>query len=56
MRKFASLYLRGCPGARRLRERIQTLSTREDFFAVIDGVFAEGGPASLAPPIGALTE
>ena len=56
MRKFASLYLRGFPGARRLRERIQTLTTREDFFAVIDGVFAEGGPASLAPPMEMLAE
>lgn len=42
MRKFASLYLRGFPGARRLRERIQTMSTRADFFAVIDVVFTEG--------------
>ena len=43
MRKFASLYLRGFPGARRVRERIQTMDSREDFFTVIDGVFAEGG-------------
>ena len=42
MRKFASLYLRGFPGARRLRERIQTMDTREDFFAVLDGVFVDG--------------
>jgi len=42
MRKFASLYLRGFPGARRLRERIQTMDTREDFFAVLDGVFGDG--------------
>lgn len=42
MRKFASLYLRGFPGARRLRDRIQTMDTREDFFTVIDGVFEAG--------------
>jgi nifR3 family TIM-barrel protein len=42
MRKFASLYLRGFPGARRLRERIQTMETAEDFLATIDGVFADG--------------
>ena len=42
MRKFASLYLRGFAGARRLRERIQTMDTREDFFSVIDGVFEAG--------------
>lgn len=42
MRKFASLYLRGFPGARRLRANIQTMDSREDFFTVLDGVFAEG--------------
>jgi len=42
MRKFSSLYLRGFPGARRLRERIQTMDTRADFFAVIDSLFTEG--------------
>jgi tRNA-dihydrouridine synthase B len=42
MRKFASLYLRGFPGARRLRERIQTLETRDDFLSIIDGVFEQG--------------
>jgi nifR3 family TIM-barrel protein len=42
MRKFSGLYLRGFPGARRLRERIQTMDTRADFFAVIDHVFADG--------------
>jgi tRNA-dihydrouridine synthase B len=42
MRKFASLYLRGFPGARRLRERIQSLETRADFLAIIDGVFELG--------------
>jgi tRNA-dihydrouridine synthase B len=47
MRKFASLYLRGFPGARKLRERIQTMDTREDFFEVIDGVFAAGPPAPV---------
>ena len=48
MRKFASLYLRGFPGARRLRERIQTMDTRDDFFSVLDGVFGEG--AALPTP------
>lgn len=51
MRRFASLYLRGFPGARRLRERIQTLCTRADFVEIIDGVFADGhgpDPAALA--------
>jgi nifR3 family TIM-barrel protein len=42
MRKFASLYLRGFPGARKLRERIQTMDSASDFFATIDGVFASG--------------
>ena len=54
MRKFASLYLRGFPGARRLRERIQTMGTREDFFAVIDGVFVDG--ASPMPPLEGMSE
>ncbi len=48
MRKFASLYLRGFPGARRLRERIQTMDSRDDFLAVIDGVFASGPPDTAA--------
>lgn len=54
MRKFASLYLRGFPGARRLRERLQTLDTRADFIEVIDGVF-EGGHAPT-PAIDAMGE
>jgi nifR3 family TIM-barrel protein len=49
MRKFASMYLRGFPGARRLRERIQTMERREDFFVVVDEVFAEGAPSPLVP-------
>jgi tRNA-dihydrouridine synthase B len=53
MRKFASLYLRGFPGARRLRERIQTMATAEDFLSTIDGVFADGPmepvPAGAGP-------
>lgn len=50
MRKFASMYLRGFPGARRLRDRIQTLSSRADFFEVIDAVFADGPYADGAVP------
>jgi tRNA-dihydrouridine synthase B len=48
MRKFASLYLRGFPGARALRTRIQTMETQADFLAVIDEVFASGPPDPLA--------
>jgi nifR3 family TIM-barrel protein len=48
MRKFASLYLRGFPGARRLRERIQTMDTQADFFAVVDVVFESGAVPDLA--------
>jgi tRNA-dihydrouridine synthase len=51
MRKFASLYLRGFPGARRLRERIQTMDTQADFFAVLDVVFESGAvpdPAAIS--------
>jgi tRNA-dihydrouridine synthase B len=47
LRRFASLYLRGFPGARRLRERIQTLDTRADFVATTDAVFAEGEMPTL---------
>ena len=54
MRKFASLYLRGFPGARRLRERLQTLDTRADFVAVMDAVFAEGD--AVTPDLFALSE
>jgi tRNA-dihydrouridine synthase B len=49
MRKFASMYLRGFPGARNLRVRIQSMDTREDFEAVLTEVFAEGAPAPLVP-------
>jgi nifR3 family TIM-barrel protein len=49
MRKFASLYLRGFAGARRLRERIQTLDTAADVTEILDGVFSEGAP--LGPPV-----
>jgi nifR3 family TIM-barrel protein len=44
MRKFASLYLRGFPGARRLRESIQHLDGPDDVRAMVDGVFADGSP------------
>jgi tRNA-dihydrouridine synthase B len=47
MRKFASMYLKGFPGARRLRERIPTMSSREDFYAAVDAVFADGAPSPL---------
>jgi tRNA-dihydrouridine synthase B len=49
MRKFAGTYLRGFPGARRLRERINTMTLREDFYAVIDEVFRDGDPTPLVP-------
>jgi nifR3 family TIM-barrel protein len=49
MRKFAASYLRGFPGARRLREHLNAMSTREDFLAVVDAVFAEGSPEPLVP-------
>jgi tRNA-dihydrouridine synthase B len=49
MRKFAGMYLRGFPGARRLRERIQHMDTLADFYAVVDEVFADGSPATLVP-------
>src|SRR5262249_6554302 len=52
MRTFASLYLRGFAGARRLRERIQTLETRDDFFAIVDGVFESGAPVPVLDAIG----
>ena len=42
MRRFASRYLRGFPGARRVRVRIQTLETRADVYAVLEAIFAEG--------------
>ena len=48
MRRFASRYLRGFPGARRVRLQIQTLETRADVFAVFDAIFADGAPT---PPI-----
>jgi tRNA-dihydrouridine synthase len=49
MRKFAGMYLRGFPGARRLREQIQSMCTRQEFHDVIDRVFAEGAPEPLVP-------
>jgi nifR3 family TIM-barrel protein len=49
MRKFASSYLAGFPGARRLRERIQTLESREAFRALLDEIFGEGAPEPLLP-------
>jgi nifR3 family TIM-barrel protein len=60
MRKFASLYLRGFAGARRLRSRIQTMETRQDFFEVIDAVFEDDAPPARpdfgAPGVGAIGE
>jgi len=47
MRRFASRYLRGFPGARRVRREIQTLTTRADVYAVLDAIFAEGPPEPL---------
>jgi nifR3 family TIM-barrel protein len=55
MRKFASLYLRGFPGARRLRERIQTMGDASDFFSTIDAVFA-AGPMEPASGVAAVAE
>jgi tRNA-dihydrouridine synthase B len=49
MRKFASSYLTGFPGARRLRDQIQHISTRGEFYAMIEAVFAEGAPQPLTP-------
>ena len=49
MRKFASSYLTGFPGAKRLRDRIQHLETRAAFYEVIAAVFAEGPPTPLVP-------
>jgi tRNA-dihydrouridine synthase len=49
MRKFASSYLAGFPGARRLRERLQTLDSRDAFYEVLAAVFADGPPAPLVP-------
>lgn len=49
MRKFASSYLTGFPGARRLRERIQTLGSRAEVFAMLDEVFLDGAPTPLVP-------
>ncbi len=47
MRKFAAMYLKGFPGARTVRKRIQQLTTRAEFEAILDEVFAEGAPAPL---------
>lgn len=49
MRKFAVMYLKGFPGARTMRQRIQQLSTRAEFEAILDEVFAEGAPDPLVP-------
>lgn len=49
MRRFASRYLRGFPGARRVRRQIQTLETREDVYTVLDEIFADGDPQPLVP-------
>ena len=49
MRKFASSYLTGFPGAKRLRDRLQHLDTRQAFYDVIDAVFADGAPEPLTP-------
>lgn len=49
MRRFASSYLKGFPGARRIRVRIQTMETREDFEAMLAEVFADGAPPPLVP-------
>lgn len=49
MRKFASTYLAGFPGARRLRDQIQRIDTREAFHALVEQVFAEGAPQPLVP-------
>ncbi|MFV1957965.1 MAG: tRNA dihydrouridine synthase DusB [Planctomycetota bacterium] len=48
-RRFSTTYLRGFPGARRLRRRMQHLETTEDVYAVIDAVFEEGAPAPRIP-------
>jgi nifR3 family TIM-barrel protein len=49
MRKFCSSYLTGFPGARRLRERIQTLDSRAAFFALLEEIFGAGAPTPLTP-------
>lgn len=49
MRKFASTYLAGFPGARRLRDQIQRIDTSAAFYALVDEVFAEGAPQPLVP-------
>jgi nifR3 family TIM-barrel protein len=49
MRRFAAMYLKGFPGARSARARIQSMETREDFRLLLDEVFAEGAPAPLEP-------
>ena len=47
MRKFAAMYLKGFPGARAVRRRIQELTTREQLEAILDEVFADGAPPPL---------
>lgn len=47
MRRFASRYLRGFPGARKVRLQIQSLETRDDVFQVLDAIFSEGSPEPL---------
>ena len=49
MRRFASRYLRGFPGARRVRHQIQSLETRADVFAMLDEIFVDGDPTPLVP-------
>jgi nifR3 family TIM-barrel protein len=49
MRRFAAMYLKGFPGARAARVRIQSMESREDFRAVLEDVFAAGAPEPLVP-------
>lgn len=49
MRRFASSYLAGFPGARRLREAMQQLSSREQFYAMLEHLFEGGAPEPLTP-------
>jgi tRNA-dihydrouridine synthase B len=49
MRKFASSYLTGFPGARRVREQIQHLDSRDAFYDMLAAVFADGAPQPLTP-------
>ncbi|MFM8979864.1 MAG: hypothetical protein ACKOSS_05315 [Planctomycetia bacterium] len=49
MRKFASTYLAGFPGARRLRDQIQRIDSSAAFYGLVAQVFAEGAPQPLVP-------